>query len=633
MRLNPPKLFIFSGLIILLLVSFHGIASGQGFFASEDSLESENNSLILSADKLYGNYLFLGMANINLAGDFGVLDFFNRYAGDAYLSYNNAFRDDEDMFINYTYPLTGNLGITAAQNWSLSSDTRSLELNKVEIFNLIGGLKYQVATDSYFDALAGLERNTQLGILNSGPYYSLRGKLSRLYFDDYTLNGSFNSYYSNLDDTRRNHNLDLNMNIVGNFESESGLDLTLFYKNSNSANYFKFQTSDIYALNVENRSLSHLIANLGLKFRLIGLDNELEMFVSDRYEDKTYNDYYESSPETGVSKIYHLSDLSFRGSTQYSGKTFFQKLSLIFGMRNDDYSLENTSNIDESQFSSLSAIENNKDVSTGITTLTSETILRISRLDSLFANFLFSILRSDTPSDQNYDDYDELLVLGGIRYERRLSRVFNAGILFRTQQQHTVNLKSQVSAQNRWFRSYSLSPYFHLSFKDFLYSPRFEVLANYTIYDYDDLFSQKNSKSFRQISYRDSLRFRLAADLFIKTQVNLIYNETGILYWNEFAETPKKNYFEQLYRLMFVTLFEGKYETGIGVRYYKLSQSDLVPFERVLFNNWIYGPEAMLRAKVLQRSEVIFDGRLDFQALGGKYSMTPNFTILAKLGF
>jgi hypothetical protein len=633
MIIYPLKFFFISGIILFIIASFPEEISAQGFVTSQDSLESETNTITLSADKLYGNYLFLGLANINLTGDFGTLDIFNRYVGDAYLSFNNAFRDDEDLFINYSYPLTGNLGITAAQNWSLSSDTRSLELNKVEIFNLIGGLKYNVSANSYFDALAGFERNTQLGILNSGPYYSLKGRLNGLYLDDYIVSGSLNSYYSNLDNTRRNHNLDINMNIVGNFESESSLDLFLFYKNSNSANYFKFQTSDIYALNVENRALSHLITNLGLKFRLLGLENELEMSVSDRYEDKTYNDYYQSSPETGVSKIYHLSDLSFRGTTQYSGKTFFQKFSLSFGMRNDDYSLDNTSNIDDTQFNSLSSIENNKDVSTGITTLISETILRVSQLDSLFANFLFSILRSDTPSDQNYDDYDELLVLGGIRYERRLSRIFNAGILFRTHQQHTVNLKSQVSAQNRWFRSYSLSPYFFLRVKDFFYSPRFEVLANYTIYDYDELFSQKNSKSFRQISYRDSLRFRLAGDLFIRTQVHLIYNETGILYWNEFAETPKKNYFEQLYRLMFVTLFDGKYETGIGVRYYKLSQSDLVPFERVLFNNWIYGPEAMLRAKALKRAEVIFDGRLDFQALGGKYSITPNFTIMAKLGF
>ena len=109
----------------------------------------------------------------------------------------------------------------------------------------------------------------------------------------------------------------------------------------------------------------------------------------------------------------------------------------------------------------------------------------LSRSDSLAVIGWIKRTRIDTPSEV-HNDRDELKIEGGVKYTRRLSDIFNTALDFRLLKTHYVNIDITQSSQNKWMKTYQISP-------SFLYAPfpalniRHEVglQANYIDFDFD----------------------------------------------------------------------------------------------------------------------------------------------------
>jgi hypothetical protein len=139
------------------------------------------------------------------------------------------------------------------------------------------------------------------------------------------------------------------------------------------------------------------------------------------------------------------------------------------------------------------------------------------------------------------------------------------------------------------------------------------VLANYTVYDYEDLVSTVKSYSFRQFNYRDSTIIRFSGNWGMAIYGELKLYERGELNWNEFSERPL-NYFEDKIINSELNYFFNKFiVVSGGYRFFEQRRYNYVEGKRI-FNTYIrtYGPVAKLNIDFKNNSRIEFIGSYDY---------------------
>ena len=160
--------------------------------------------------------------------------------------------------------------------------------------------------------------------------------------------------------------------------------------------------------------------------------------------------------------------------------------------------------------------------------------------DSLALGFLISRLQYDTPDSNNFDDRDELRIVSGLSYQRKLSPVLIIGFGLRASLHHLVYLFAQRSANNNWNRILHLTSLLEWRpSRRSVLKQRAEVMANYTSYDFEAVQYQIRSFVYRKFTLTDSLRLgeTLAPWQFVLFH-RLELEENGRLNWEGFSEQP-----------------------------------------------------------------------------------------------
>ncbi|MBM4173410.1 MAG: hypothetical protein FJ212_03535 [Ignavibacteria bacterium] len=218
----------------------------------------------------------------------------------------------------------------------------------------------------------------------------------------------------------------------------------------------------------------------------------------------------------------------------------------------------------------------------------------IGEQDTIGYDISASLLRYDTPSTQNNDDRDEQLIIGSLFWRRSINQQISMSISGGIQQTHVVFLKSERSSLNNRNSSIRLNPIFHWKTSLFEMHPQFEVLANYTIFDFELPGTALRSFSFRQFSYRDSIMYHFRQGWTLESNLFIRRFDRGIMSWSEFSETPVTMSTEQFFKfLMFVPASHG-FRIGLGGRFYRLSQEPYqsnVGQSQLQSETYIYGPE------------------------------------------
>ncbi len=586
---------------------------------------SKVNYIQFSMDKYINTYLFRGDAFYQFNGILGDIIFFQNYTGNAIKSAITTFRDDQNLSINHSYKLNPILNLNSRANWMLSSDTRSIDLNKVEVIKGLTGLNIQPADLLQLSVSAGYETNRQLGINSKGFVYSMDASMDSFEFEQYKVNSFIRGELSNLDNDRTNSNLNFNLNVLSEYDDDNSLSFALKYLNTNSANFIPIRTAEITQFGVENRYKSHLLANLGLKFKIYDFNADITISASNRFEDKFFNRYFTQSSLTGINKRNHELHLSINSSVYYFSQSFFQSISLYIDHRNESFSLQNKFNIPLEEERMLSDLETQKNNILSTKRLYHNGKIYLSSKDTLQSSFSISLLQFDTPSSQNDDDYDKLMLLGSITYLHRFAKYLSGAVLLESQNIHQVNLKAKQSALNNWYRSLRLGTYFIYTLDGFKMQPRFDLIASYTIYDFEELLTNINSISFRQIGLRDSIYVKLSEQIYSNLIYIINYNERGILYWKEFSETPQKKNLEQFIKILFFYKISDRFTIAIGGRYYNLSQKSLTKIASGMsFMNTIYGPEVYFDLNLSRNSIIRFEGWGDLHSYNPIHSIRPN---------
>ncbi len=150
------------------------------------------------------------------------------------------------------------------------------------------------------------------------------------------------------------------------------------------------------------------------------------------------------------------------------------------------------------------------------------------------------IFRYDTPDTTNTDDRDELFLSSLLSWRNAVSRYLQMGVDLEFTGNHLVYLHRFQSGNNAWNRILRLAP-------SMTYRPsalvtttnKFEVLANYTVYDYEEQVASVRSYVFRQFSWTDSTSVALSRTLQAELAASVRSYERGIVAWKAFKEQPE----------------------------------------------------------------------------------------------
>lgn len=184
-----------------------------------------------------------------------------------------------------------------------------------------------------------------------------------------------------------------------------------------------------------------------------------------------------------------------------------------------------------------------------------------------------SILRYDTPDSLNTDDRDELLLLVSVEETHRFSDALSLSVLADAALSHLVYLSRFQSANNTWNRIIRLRPAVTFTPASWIASRTTgEVMANYTVYDFEDQVQSVRSFSFRQVTWSDSTWIRIGSSLEALFQGSVRMYERGILRWREFRERPERYFVEQSWWPRVWTRVTDHLLVGIGYRYFSQSR-------------------------------------------------------------
>ncbi len=261
-------------------------------------------------------------------------------------------------------------------------------------------------------------------------------------------------------------------------------------------------------------------------------------------------------------------------------------------------------------------------------------IADISRNDMLRGTSLASILHYDTPDTTNIDDRDELLLTYGIEEIHQFSSSLIATVGADLTLSHLVYLDRLQSANNNWNRVLRLS-----SRVEYEPSPRFrssvraEVLANYTVSDYEMQVASVKSYSFRQAYWSDSTVVQLSEKIQFKLTGSLRIFERGILHWSEFKEQPEDYYVETAAWPELFWTSEIGLRIGLGYRYFGQNRYRYSGIERI-YDSGIetIGPTVSMEWRGPGRSYLWLTGWRDAQRSNGTTTATIS-NLSMRIGF
>jgi len=120
----------------------------------------------------------------------------------------------------------------------------------------------------------------------------------------------------------------------------------------------------------------------------------------------------------------------------------------------------------------------------------------------------------DPPHEDNYNQRDSFTSALKLIHSHRFNEALRLTTEAVANLTHLVYLRSQRSANNNWTRNYGLYPAVLISPWPFLtIDQSFGIAANYTEYDFDDLFTDIRSNIFRQARASSDIRYHPGREL------------------------------------------------------------------------------------------------------------------------
>jgi hypothetical protein len=591
--------------------------------STTDSLDyigqiQQTNSLFSNFDKLLDTYYL--NTGFNLAGKFSKISLgvFENFRSTLFKSTTQSIRDEQYLTITGKFQLDDNLNLGILANNTNLSDDRNTLLNKTNINYLTLFSEVQLSKDILISPFGGYSTNLQVGEEDNGPVYGFEGKANNLSFPDFSINSDFK--FRNEDILPRRNLLryfDLSVNNPFN-PSVTNLLLGRF---SSSRKDFYFPADSIISStfdivnNIESRTENNYFAEDKLRYRELfsNVDFEISGAVNWRTIDRDtrYKSAEEQSKNIFDTNIEELI-LSFGSTFYYRTGSFNGSLSFNFGERDEQHITKRFDGIDQIFYEQRSELESRKNNNSTRATIAFTGDYNFSRTDKLVLSLYHNKLRYDTPSENNDDDRDEILSIARLSYTKKLSPFFNAFVNSEATLSHVVYLFAGRSSNNNINRVLRLAAGGYYKGANVSSLNTFEVSANYTVYDFEDLTSSLRSISFRQFIATDSSQISLSNRFAFVLNGYIKLSEQADLNWGEFAERPAR-FLQEIFAIPKVILKYNGASFGIGLRYFSLNTFKYDELTRIPDTKYLsYGPLIEIIYYVFGSLNLIIDSWYEF---------------------
>ncbi|MFZ4592273.1 MAG: hypothetical protein ACOYN6_14830, partial [Ignavibacteria bacterium] len=419
--------------------------------------------------------------------------------------YNNLeFKTDYNLFSRFY----AGAGVAS----KLVSTNQPIDLNKGYSNFYFTSFDYLPGERIFMNTKFGVKDEKQVGVYNTGFSGMLESYANNVNISDFVSSAKL---YMSLDkfSERTNYNYEVNTQVNKAFSESSGNSGILraftvrtdFYTPATQSVMNSFNVNN----NIQTRSEDYLMLSDNLDYRFT---RNLKMKIDGMFFLKNINNGFKYKPVSSSIITENVYDNNIKENLLRAGFEMDYRLNFLstrlnvsYTERAEDHTPENIDNLAAPQKNELERIEKDKNNNSKTSTAYMEVIVYASNTNSLRIQGASSLLRYDTDSELNYDDRDELLLNGMVshRYYNfknffvETSFEYNSSVLnYIFKEKSSNNNKNSVYKLN----SYSVfKPVDGVATKNF-----FQVLANYTVYKYEDIISQVQSFSFRQLYLADS---------------------------------------------------------------------------------------------------------------------------------
>lgn len=584
--------------------------------------------------KMAATFLFVGDAEIRSRTESAEVFLRQQYRGSTIRTAVAAFRDDEALTLSIRGRGTKGLIPLLTSDAQISRDSRSIGINSLSRWNVSAGARMGKDTASYVEVQGGGELNTLLGIRDRGSILRVNGAISEVDVDPFRADLRLISE-ATFFARRTNGDIQSSLTLLRESDAETSLMFRVGYRALHRDWYS--QTTPPGVLTpvtvIENRFENIITMDSRLLFpvtRSLRADINVSLLSNDIT--RAFKDVVEGLPLTKAARDLSQLQLLMTASAHYTSDAHRHSVTLSTLIRDEQNTAERRyESLGSLQLDTLREQERLRDNAQWRTQVGTRSAFTFGTKDSVSAQASASIMRYDTPGSLNNDDRDELNTYISASYTHAWSSRFSTTLSSRVQLNHLVFLKSQRSALNAWNRIIQFSPSAAFTASSWHFRPQFEVLAQYTVYDFEGKPGVPTSFSFRQLSYRDSIVIPLQPRTNVEIQVYTRVFERSELYWTSFAELPQSHNYEQFLRCL-VTTQQGLNNTfGFGARYYALSQQSLT--QQSTGNTLIqsFAPESLISIPLLDRALLDIRGWLEFQYTNSRYSRTvPNISFFIR---
>jgi hypothetical protein len=495
-------------------------------------------------------------------------------------------RDEQKLLLLTSYKILSNLEAGISAENKILSDNRRIEINQASMSGFSLYTLYSPHPGLAFSPFAGYSNNRQIGENDYGFIYGAEAAASDFELSDININSQLkirNEDISPRKNLLRYVNLvfknDFDRNVSNSINARFTQNRRDFYYTADPLTSVEFNVTN----NIQSRIETGYIVEDHLRFGKFFNIFTLDALGKINYREIDRNTRYRSSNVNSTSvfdtKINELK-VELESVIRYESELFSGYLRGIYSERDEKNITKNFSGSNPFFFEERSKIESQKNNNAVRGSLSLSGIFNFSHTDKLHVSLLQNKLRYDTPSSENFDDRDEILSITRIKYSKQLTPFFEAFVNTEGTYSHIVYLFEQRSSNNNINRILKLAAGGNYFGKNVSSSNIFEVTANYTVYDFEDLNPNFKSFSFRQFTAIDSSTIKIFKNLSAGIYGYLKLAEQGDFKWSSFSARPTR-FLEEIYAEPKIIIDILGIKTSLGLRYFTLKTFNFKGLDKI----------------------------------------------------
>lgn len=527
-------------------------------------------------------------------------------------------RDEQSLQLSGGYNFSPKFKLGLLGHNRIHSDSRKIEINQASSSTILLYSRYVPLNKIIIAPFGGITSNRQIGEVDDGYVYGAEAFLDNYRTSDFTVYSEIK--FRNEDILPRKNSLRyFNLGVLNIFNNNVSNQISLKYTQNRKDFYYEADslTSKEFniANNIQSRSESNYLVQDAINFKnildvlSIDLLGKIGWRTIDR--DTRYRRSQSNSTSSFDTEIEEFK-AEIEAVSYYAAESFSGILRFIYSERDEKHKTKNYTGSNPVFFEDRTRSESRKNNTSGRTALSFTGNVVFSSSDRLSFSIFQNKLLYDTPSSENFDDRDELLSIVRLRYSKQLTPYFETFVSTEGTINKTVYLFASKSSNNNVNRVLKLSSGGNYYGKNFSSQNTFDISANYTVYDFEDLNPNYKSFSFRQFSATDSSTINLGRGFRFSFFGYLKLSEQGDFNWGQFSARPTR-FIQELFTEPKLSLYYFNLLISVGARYFGLTTYSFLGKEKIIDTEYrSVGPLAEISLLFLKNLDLKLYGWYEF---------------------